>query len=56
MQYTQNWSAPDAVFCISQLTAGVLAAPDNDDDNPFLTSDNDEDELEVNELAVSVRS
>ena len=36
----------------SQLTAEVLAAPDNDDDDPFLTSDDDEVELEVNELAV----
>ena len=35
-----------------QLTAEVLSAPDNEDDDLFLTSDDDEDELEVNELAV----
>ena len=30
----------------------MLPAPDNDDDNPFLTSDFDEDKLETNEVAV----
>ena len=48
----QSRSAPDAVSRISQLTAEVLAAPDDDDNNPFLTSANNEDELEANELAV----
>ena len=27
-------------------------APDDDDDNPFLTLDDDEDKLEANELTV----
>ena len=35
-----------------QLAAEMLAAPDNDDDAPFLTSDDNEDELETNELTV----
>ena len=30
----------------------MLAAPDNDDDNPFLKSDDDKDELEVNSLTL----
>ena len=48
----QSRIAADAVFRISQLTAEVLAAPDDVDDDSFLTSDDDEDELEANELAV----
>ena len=32
----KNGIAADAVSCISQLTAEVLAASDDDDDNPFL--------------------
>ena len=51
-QYTRSRSGPDAAFCISQLTAEVLVAPDDDYDDPFLTSDDDENELEANELAV----
>ena len=30
----------------------MLEAPDDDDDDPFLTLDDNEDELEVNELTV----
>ena len=48
----QSRSAADAAFHISQVTAEFLAAPDDDDNNPFLTSGDDEDELEANELAV----
>ena len=44
--------AADAASRISQLTAEMLVALDDDDDNPFLTSDNDKDELETNELTV----
>ena len=36
----------------AQLTAEMLAAPDSDNDNPFLTSDVDEDELDTNQLTV----
>ena len=35
----------------AKLTAEMLAAP-GDDDDPFLTSDDDEDELDRNELTV----
>ena len=48
----QSWIAADAVFCTSQLTTEVLATPDNDDNDLFLTSDDDEDELEANELTI----
>ena len=44
--------AADAASRISLLSAETLAAPDDDDDNPFLTLDEDEDELEANELTV----
>ena len=37
---------------ISQLTAEMLAAPDVNDNDPFLSVDDDEDELETNELTV----
>ena len=52
-QYTQGRIAADAVFRIFQRTADVLATFDNDNDDLFLTSD-DEDELEANELIVSI--
>ena len=51
-QYAQSRIAGDAAFRKSQLTAEVLAAPDDDDDDPFSISDDDEDELEANELTV----
>ena len=44
--------AAHATSCISQLTAKVLEASDDDDDDPFLTLDNNEDKLEANELTV----
>ena len=34
-QYRQSRIAADAVFCNSHLTAEVLVAPDDDDNNPF---------------------
>ena len=48
----QSRIAADAAFHDSQLTAEVLVTPNNDGDDPFLTSDDDEDKLEANELAV----
>ena len=47
-KYVQGRIAGDAVFRKSQLTAEVLAAYND----PFLTSDDDEDEWEANELTV----
>ena len=41
----------DVAFRDSQLTAKVLATHVDDDDDPFLTSD-DEHKLEANKLAV----
>ena len=40
------------MFRISQLTAEVLPAADDDVNDFFLTSEDDKDELEVNELAL----
>ena len=34
---------------ISQLSVEMLAALDNDDDDPFLTSDDDEDQRVIGE-------
>ena len=48
----QNGIAAYTASCIFQLYAEMLAAPDNDEDDPFLTSDDDEDELEENKLTV----
>ena len=44
--------AVDAASRISQLIAEMLAALDDDDDDPCLTSDDNEDELEMNKLTV----
>ena len=44
-QDTQSGIAADAASHISQLTAEILAALDDDDDDSFLTSDYDEDKL-----------
>ena len=48
----QGGVAADAVANISWLTMEKLAAPDMNDDDPFLTIDQDEDEKETNELTV----
>ena len=48
----QNGTAADAASRISQLFAEMLAAPDEDDNDPFLSSDDNEDELETNKLNV----
>ena len=45
-------TAAHAPFHTSQLAAEVLAAPDDDDNSPFLTWDHNEDKLEANELSV----
>ena len=50
--YMQNGTAADAASRISQLFAEMLAAPDEDDIDSFLTSDDNEDELETNKLNV----
>ena len=50
--YMQFGTAADAASHISQLIAEMLAAPDEDDNDPFLTSDDDENELETNKLNV----
>ena len=47
----QNGIAADEASHISMLSAETLAAPDNNDNNPFSTSD-DKDDLEANELTV----
>ena len=44
--------AADAVSNISQLPAEKLAASDVNDNDPFLTVDEDEDESEMSELTV----
>ena len=44
----QSGITADAAFRISQLSAEMLAAPYDDDNGPFLTSDDDEDGLEMN--------
>ena len=41
---------------VSQLSAEILAVPDDDDDGPLLTSDDDKDKLEVNELTVEIQT
>ena len=48
----QNGIAADVVSHISQLTAELLAAPYDNDDDPFLPSDDDQDELDTKELTV----
>ena len=48
----QSGIAAHAASRISQLTAEMLVARDNDDNDPFLSLDDDEDELETNELIV----
>ena len=49
---TQRRIAVHTTYRISQLTAEMLEASDDDDDrdDPFLTLDDDEDELVANEL------
>ena len=44
--------ATDVASRIFQLIAEMLADHDDDNDNPLLTSGDNEDELEVNELTV----
>ena len=48
----QSEIAADAVLHISQLIAEMLAAPYNNDDDPVLSSDDDQDELETNQRTV----
>ena len=43
-------------FPATCITAEILAATDDEDDNPFITLDDDEDELETNELTVEYRN
>ena len=51
----QSGTAADTSSHISQLTAEMLAAPDNNDDDPFLSCDDNEDELKPNKLIMTVK-
>ena len=48
----QSEIAAKAASRISKLTAEMLAAPNDNNDDRFLSSDDDQDELETNELTV----